>query len=79
MTHTINLPQGALLAKDCIPERFVVVLKVDGVYVDYCDNNIKRVEFKQDWMKTLNEDCPQEREWHTQICMASYQILKGQL
>ncbi|XP_078124333.1 class I histocompatibility antigen, F10 alpha chain-like isoform X2 [Sander vitreus] len=53
---------------------FVATAVVDGLLVGYCDTKKKIVEPKQDWMKTILENNPQQLEWYTQRCSESEPI-----
>ncbi|XP_070702428.1 major histocompatibility complex class I-related gene protein-like [Pempheris klunzingeri] len=55
---------------------FVGVVLVDEVQVGYCDSNIRRVEFKQDWVKKIVVDDAHLMEWHTQECLNSHYFFK---
>nr|ACF06905.1 MHC class I antigen [Dicentrarchus labrax] len=46
----------------------VVAVVVDKILACYCDNNKKIVEPKQDWMKKVFEDYPQQLEFYTREC-----------
>ncbi|XP_049459232.1 major histocompatibility complex class I-related gene protein-like isoform X2 [Epinephelus fuscoguttatus] len=48
--------------------QLVVAAMVDDLLTGYCDTNIKRIQPKQDWMKTALENNPQHLEWYTQYC-----------
>ncbi|XP_050924624.1 major histocompatibility complex class I-related gene protein isoform X3 [Lates calcarifer] len=41
---------------------------LDDTLAGYCDTNIKRVEPKQDWVKTYFDKDPQQLEWYTTEC-----------
>ncbi|XP_067468481.1 major histocompatibility complex class I-related gene protein-like [Thunnus thynnus] len=58
---------------------FVAVSMVDEVQAGYCDSNIKRAEFKHDWMEKLVEDDPHHSEWHIGYCNAFHLELKAEL
>ncbi|XP_067338309.1 major histocompatibility complex class I-related gene protein-like [Channa argus] len=58
---------------------FVAVSVVDGVQVGYCDSDIKTAEPRQDWVKKLVEDDPQQKQWHIQTCIRAHQDLKALL
>ncbi|XP_035847570.1 major histocompatibility complex class I-related gene protein-like isoform X2 [Sander lucioperca] len=47
---------------------FVAAAVVDELLIGYCDSNKNIVEPKQDWMKTILENNPQQLEWYTQRC-----------
>uniref|UniRef100_A0A4W6FJ56 Ig-like domain-containing protein n=1 Tax=Lates calcarifer TaxID=8187 RepID=A0A4W6FJ56_LATCA len=47
---------------------FMAALLVDDIQAAYCDTNIKRVESKQDWMKTYFDKDPQQLERYTTEC-----------
>lgn len=72
LTHFITFSSGL----DTFPE-FVVVSKVDGVNVEYCDSDNKRPEPRQDWVKTLNKNDPEHLERHVQVCVGINEMLKA--
>uniref|UniRef100_UPI0037E81F41 major histocompatibility complex class I-related gene protein-like n=1 Tax=Semicossyphus pulcher TaxID=241346 RepID=UPI0037E81F41 len=51
-----------------IPE-FMVVVTVDDIVVGNCDSNKKMIEVKQDWVKKLLENDPQQLELYTRECV----------
>ncbi|XP_070840182.1 major histocompatibility complex class I-related gene protein-like isoform X1 [Chaetodon trifascialis] len=51
-----------------LPE-FVGAAVVDGHLLGYCDSIKKTVEPKQEWVKTLFENDPQELEWSREQCL----------
>ncbi|XP_071356610.1 major histocompatibility complex class I-related gene protein-like [Trachinotus anak] len=53
---------------------FVVVSKMDGMHVGYCDSNNKR--FTQDWVQELIAEDSEHFNWYTQDCAAYEQIFK---
>ncbi|XP_070702852.1 major histocompatibility complex class I-related gene protein-like [Pempheris klunzingeri] len=55
---------------------FVGVALVDEVQVGHCDSNIRRVEFKLDWVKKIVDDDPHLLEWHSQECITHHYFLK---
>ncbi|XP_033182119.1 major histocompatibility complex class I-related gene protein-like [Anabas testudineus] len=55
---------------------FVAVAVVDGVQVDYYDSNIRSLEPRQEWVKELNEDDPQNLVSATQYYVCRYQCSK---
>ncbi|XP_042292304.1 major histocompatibility complex class I-related gene protein-like [Thunnus maccoyii] len=76
--HSLKYIVTASSGLQTFPE-FVVVAVVDEVQVGYCDSNIKKVEFKQDWVKKLVKDHPQHSEWHTDSCVSVHLNLKAEV
>ncbi|KAM9339837.1 major histocompatibility complex class I-related gene protein-like [Symphorus nematophorus] len=50
-----------------LPE-FVGVVLVNDILVGYCDSNKKTVELKQDWVKTLFKNEPQQLQQYSGAC-----------
>ncbi|XP_070841049.1 major histocompatibility complex class I-related gene protein-like [Chaetodon trifascialis] len=48
---------------------FIIAAVVDGHLVGYCDSIKKTVKPKQEWVKTLFENDPQELEWSREQCL----------
>ncbi len=47
---------------------FVAALVIDEILVGHCDINKKVVETKQDWMKKILENDPQQMEYYSRHC-----------
>uniref|UniRef100_A0A3Q3MKA2 Ig-like domain-containing protein n=1 Tax=Mastacembelus armatus TaxID=205130 RepID=A0A3Q3MKA2_9TELE len=56
---------------------FVAVSMIDGAEMGYCDSDIKTVELRQDWLRTLIKFAPQELEWHVNRCIVTHQLTKA--
>ncbi|KAL7382815.1 hypothetical protein ABVT39_028060 [Epinephelus coioides] len=50
--------------------QLVAAAVVDDLLVGICDTDIKKIQLKQDWMKTALENNPQHLEWYTKDCFA---------
>uniref|UniRef100_A0A4W6G4Y9 Ig-like domain-containing protein n=1 Tax=Lates calcarifer TaxID=8187 RepID=A0A4W6G4Y9_LATCA len=55
---------------------FVVVSKMDGVHVGYCDSSNKRL--RQVWVNKLLNDDSEDFSWYSQDCAVYQQVFKGE-
>ncbi|XP_070841045.1 major histocompatibility complex class I-related gene protein-like [Chaetodon trifascialis] len=71
MPHVKHSLKVFLTASYGIPNfpEFVAASVVDGHLAGYCDINKKTVEPKQEWVKRLFENDPQELEWYREHCL----------
>uniref|UniRef100_A0A8C4HDI6 Ig-like domain-containing protein n=1 Tax=Dicentrarchus labrax TaxID=13489 RepID=A0A8C4HDI6_DICLA len=65
--HSLKLFYTGSSGVPDFPE-FVAAGVVDDILMGYCDNNKKIVEPKQDWLKKVFEDDPQQFEFYTRQC-----------
>ena len=78
MKHSLTYALTESSGLQTFPE-FVAVLMVDEVEVGFYDSNNKRAEPKEDWMKKIFKDDPQQLEWYTQTCVAANLVLETDL
>ncbi|XP_067334486.1 major histocompatibility complex class I-related gene protein-like isoform X2 [Channa argus] len=74
--HSLTYFLTASSGLQTFPE-FEAFLAFDGVQVGHCDSISKRAEPRQDWVKKLNEDKPENVDWHTNRCIAIHQFSKA--
>ncbi|RVE66599.1 hypothetical protein OJAV_G00108980 [Oryzias javanicus] len=55
---------------------FVVVAMIDGIQYGYCDDNMKEIEPKQDWIKKLFQKKPEHLKDHSKRCLNNQQLFK---
>ncbi|XP_067384756.1 major histocompatibility complex class I-related gene protein-like isoform X2 [Channa argus] len=67
LTYTVTTSSGLRT----FPE-FVLVSTVDGLQISHFDSINQTVVFKQDWMKKLEEDEPQNMDGYTFSCVLYY-------
>ncbi|XP_039676188.1 major histocompatibility complex class I-related gene protein-like isoform X1 [Perca fluviatilis] len=65
--HSLKFFATASSGLQNFPE-YMAAAMVDEVLMGYCDTKKKIVEPKQDWMKTILENNPQQLEFYTQRC-----------
>ncbi|XP_074470292.1 major histocompatibility complex class I-related gene protein-like isoform X2 [Sebastes fasciatus] len=58
---------------------FVVAAMVDEVLIGYYDSNIKTPELKQDWVRKLFKDEPQQLEWSSLQCFGLQPFFRDNL
>ncbi|XP_027142012.1 major histocompatibility complex class I-related gene protein-like [Larimichthys crocea] len=65
--HSLKYFMTASSGVTNFPE-FVATAVFNDILLGYCDSNTKKIERKQDWLKKLAEDNPQQFEWHNHEC-----------
>ncbi|KAM3610660.1 uncharacterized protein V6R79_007043 [Siganus canaliculatus] len=58
---------------------FVGVAMVDDVQAGYCDSSHKTAEPKQDWVRKLVKDDPQQLEWYSLKCLERHKFFRDNL
>ncbi|XP_037649737.1 major histocompatibility complex class I-related gene protein-like isoform X3 [Sebastes umbrosus] len=71
--HSLKFFLTATSGVPNFPE-FVGAAMVDEVLMGYCDSNIKTAEVKQDWVRKLIKDEPQQLEWFSLKCFDTQQF-----
>ncbi|XP_041867663.1 major histocompatibility complex class I-related gene protein-like [Melanotaenia boesemani] len=64
-----------------IPEfpEFVAAATINEVQVGYFDSNIQTAEPKQDWMRKLFKDDPQQLKWYSERCLESLHFFRANI
>uniref|UniRef100_A0A8C9XL78 Ig-like domain-containing protein n=2 Tax=Sander lucioperca TaxID=283035 RepID=A0A8C9XL78_SANLU len=76
--HSLKFFRTASSGVPNFPE-FMAAAMVDEVLMGYCDSKKKIVEPRQDWMKTILENNPQQLEFYTQTCLNEPNSFKAQI
>ncbi|XP_051925999.1 major histocompatibility complex class I-related gene protein-like isoform X1 [Hippocampus zosterae] len=58
---------------------FVGAAEVDGVRVGYWDSDIQSPEPKQEWMRQLVRDIPDQLDWYKRKCSGNQQVFRKHL
>ncbi|XP_059205378.1 major histocompatibility complex class I-related gene protein-like [Centropristis striata] len=74
--HSVKFFTTASSGFQNVPE-FVVVAMVDELLIGYCDSDKKIVEPKQDWMRKVLKNEPQQLEWYTAACLEGAHFFKA--
>ncbi|XP_041867660.1 major histocompatibility complex class I-related gene protein-like isoform X2 [Melanotaenia boesemani] len=76
--YALTLYQTATSGIPEFPE-FVGAGTVNEVQMGYCDSTMQTAEPKQDWMRKLFKDDPQQLKWYSEKCLESLHFFRANI